>query len=197
MENEKHLRVLEAGKAVFMRYGFRRVTMQDIAAEAGISRPALYLVYPNKEEVFKAAARQIGAESIGVIRAGLAHHASVKSQLTLAFEIWSVQTFEMMLQSPDTRDVIECALGFARETVRAINTDFEALLVEILRPLTTRDKHPVLPAAQIAHLLAASAHGYKEAASTVEQLRAMIAGLIALTLAALQPHTAPKKLKKR
>ena len=70
-------------------------------------------------------------------------------------------------------------------------------IVGVLFMATNAAIQYILPAAQIAHLLAASARGYKEAASTVEQLRAMIAGLIALTLAALQPHTAPKKLKKR
>jgi AcrR family transcriptional regulator len=194
MENEKSLRVLEAAKAVFLRYGFRRVTMQDIAAEAGISRPALYLIYPNKEEVFKAAARQIAKESLAAIRAGLAHQATVNAQLHFAFEVWSIETFKMMLSSPDARDVIECAQGFARETVRAIDSEFETVLVEILRPLT-RGKPPVLPASQIAHLLASSAHGYKEMSTTVEQLRTMIAGLITLTLAALEPRADHKKTK--
>lgn len=194
MENEKSLRVLEAAKVVFLRYGYRRVTMQDLAKEAGISRPALYLIYPNKEEVFKAVARQMSTESLAAIRVGLSHQPTVKAQLHFAFEIWFIQTFAMMLSSPDARDVIECAQGFARETVRAIDTEFEALLVEILRPLT-RGKHSVLPAAQIAHLLATSAHGYKEVATTVDQLRTMIAGLLTLTLAALEPPAEYKKSK--
>jgi hypothetical protein len=103
----------------------------------------------------------------------------------------------MMLSSPDARDVIECAQGFAKETVREIDTNFEGLVAEILAPLTTRDKHPVLPAKQIAHLLATSAHGYKEVATTVEELRTMIAGLITLTLAALKQSPPSKKEKHR
>jgi hypothetical protein len=38
METDKETRVIEAAKRVFVRYGFRRVTMQDIAEEAGILR---------------------------------------------------------------------------------------------------------------------------------------------------------------
>ncbi len=196
MEDPKNLRVLQAAKAVFLRYGFRRVTMQDIASEAGISRPALYLIHPNKEEIFKAVARQIAEESLAAIRAGLPHHGTVEAQLRFAFEVWFVHTFQLMLASPDARDVIECAQGFARDTVLAISAAFETVVVDILRPLT-KGRRAVLPAAEIAHLLAASAHGFKESVTTVEQLRSMIAGLLTLTLAALEDAPAGKKHKRR
>ncbi len=39
-----------------MRYGFRRVTMEDLATAAGISKPTLYSLFPNKQEGFRAAA---------------------------------------------------------------------------------------------------------------------------------------------
>jgi len=38
----------------FARYGFRRTSMEDIAAEAGVSRAALYLQFRNKEEILAA-----------------------------------------------------------------------------------------------------------------------------------------------
>jgi AcrR family transcriptional regulator len=185
MENEKYLRIMEAAKTVFLRYGFRRVTMQDIAQEAGVSRPALYLTFANKEEVFKAVARQISIESMIAIRAGLGSLSSIEAKLNFTFELWTVHPFELMLSSPDAKDLVYCTHGFARETIDQIDVEFEALLVEILQPLTASTRKSVLPAAQVAHLLAASIHGYKEAASSVAELRTMIAGLITLTLAAL------------
>jgi AcrR family transcriptional regulator len=186
METEKELRVLEAAKTVFLRYGFRRVTMQDVAEEAGISRPALYLIYPNKEEIFKAAVRGISAQSFAEIREGLKSLPSVEARLLFAFEVWTVRTFELMLASPDAKDLVNCVHEFARETILQAYSQFEAILAEILTPLTTSVPSPVLSAEQIAHLLAASIHGYKETATTVAEIREMISGLIALTLAALK-----------
>ncbi len=52
MADEKAERILVAAQAVFLRYGFKRTTMGDIAEAAGISRPALYLVFPLKEKIF-------------------------------------------------------------------------------------------------------------------------------------------------
>jgi AcrR family transcriptional regulator len=185
MENEKYLRIIEAAKTVFLRYGFRRVTMQDVAAEAGISRPALYLIFANKEEIFKAAVEQISGESLIAIRAGLGSHLSIEAKLNFTFELWTVRPFELMLSSPDAGDLVDCTHGFARETMQRIGVEFEALLVEILQPLAPSGQTSVLPIAQVAQLMAASIHGYKEAAGTVAELRVMIAGLIKLTLAAL------------
>jgi AcrR family transcriptional regulator len=185
VENEKELRVLEAAKTVFLRYGYRRVTMQDIAEEAGISRPALYLIYANKEEVFKAAARRLAAESMRAIRADLGSHPSLEAKLNFTFELWTVYPFQLMLSSPDAKEIVDCTHSFAKDTIQAITVEFEALLVEILEPLASTRKS-VLPIPQVAHLLSASVHGYKDAAGSVDELRSMIAGIITLTLAALR-----------
>jgi AcrR family transcriptional regulator len=187
MESEKEQKVLEAAQVVFERHGFRRVTMQDVANEAGISRPALYLIYPNKEEIFKAAALRMGGAILAELRASLPTLPTVQAQLSHAFELWSVRTFEMMLNSPDARDIIECSQGFARETIHQISSQFEELLVRILEPLIPPSAKPPLPLTQIARLLVASTHGFKEAATTAAELRALIAGQLTLTLAALQP----------
>jgi AcrR family transcriptional regulator len=187
MEGEKYLRVLEAARTVFLRYGYRRVTMQDIADEAGISRPALYLVLPNKEEVFRAAMKQLTAESMAAIRAGLPALPDVEERLRFTFEIWTVQPFQLMLSSPDAKDLVHCGQDFASDILNQVAVEFEALLVEILTPLLDDGQSSVLPLTEIAHLLSASIHGYKEAAESVEQLRKMIHGLISLTLAALKP----------
>src|SRR5271156_1775695 len=145
MESEKYLRALEAAKNVFLRYGFRRVTMQDIANEAGISRPALYLLLPNKEEAFKATIQQVTAESMAAIRAGLPAQVTAEEKLRFAFEIWTVRPFQIMQSSPDAKDLVNCGQDFACDVLARISSDFESLLTEILKPLVARDKPAILP----------------------------------------------------
>ena len=55
--------ILQAALAVFARYGFKRATMEDVASEAGISRPALYQSYENKAAIFAALAVALGQAS--------------------------------------------------------------------------------------------------------------------------------------
>jgi AcrR family transcriptional regulator len=48
--------ILEAATTVFTRYGYARASMADIAAEAGLSRPALYAHFSSKEDVYRSLA---------------------------------------------------------------------------------------------------------------------------------------------
>ncbi|WP_208354421.1 TetR/AcrR family transcriptional regulator [Pseudaestuariivita rosea] len=49
--------ILEAAFATFATYGFRRTSMEDIAKAANLSRPALYLHFKNKEDIFRSLAQ--------------------------------------------------------------------------------------------------------------------------------------------
>jgi AcrR family transcriptional regulator len=46
--------ILEAAIGVFLRFGFKKTSMDDVAKAVGISRQGLYLYFPNKEALFKA-----------------------------------------------------------------------------------------------------------------------------------------------
>lgn len=60
----KRLHVLTASALVFGANGYARTTMGDLAKAAGMSRPALYLVFPRKEQLFSTLLRQ-AAETRG------------------------------------------------------------------------------------------------------------------------------------
>jgi AcrR family transcriptional regulator len=47
--------IVSAAIEVFINYGFKKTSMDDIARAAGMSRPALYQVFRNKTEIFRAA----------------------------------------------------------------------------------------------------------------------------------------------
>ncbi|GAB4361288.1 MAG: TetR/AcrR family transcriptional regulator [Oricola sp.] len=61
---DKRGTILAAALDVFINYGFRKTSMDDIARAAGMSRPALYQVFRNKTEIFRAASLSI-LESAG------------------------------------------------------------------------------------------------------------------------------------
>lgn len=52
-DDERLERILTAAYACFTRHGVRRTTMEDIAREAGMSRPAVYQYVRNKEDAFR------------------------------------------------------------------------------------------------------------------------------------------------
>ena len=185
MSKEKIAKVLEAATFVFLRYGYRRTTMGDIATAAGISRPALYLLFCNKERVFEATLRKLAASLLEEIRIGLAIPGTPLEKLRLAFELWAVRPFALMAESPDARDLIHCGHEFAKEAMDQNFSDFEGQLVAILETISETPPVAGPSLEQIAHVLSASVHGFKGAARNASELREMIDALLHLTIASL------------
>jgi len=57
-QNEKRDRILQAAERVFTRFGYKKATMQEIAAEAGISKGSIYMFFKSKEELFRTLVRR-------------------------------------------------------------------------------------------------------------------------------------------
>ncbi|MCG5440244.1 TetR/AcrR family transcriptional regulator [Micromonospora foliorum] len=58
-DDPKRAGVLAAAVGVFGRYGFQKTSMEAVAKAAGISRPGLYLMFPNKEQLYRATMRGV------------------------------------------------------------------------------------------------------------------------------------------
>ena len=84
MRDDKKSRILAAARSVFLRYGFKRVSMNDIAEAAAVSRPALYLLFKNKEEIFIAAYLRWVDETIAHVNEAMALTALPKEKLARA-----------------------------------------------------------------------------------------------------------------
>lgn len=64
--------IVAAAAGVFLRYGFKKTSMDDLARAAGLSRQGLYLHFPTKEAIFKEALLQLLASVRAASRAALA-----------------------------------------------------------------------------------------------------------------------------
>jgi AcrR family transcriptional regulator len=185
MAEQKAAKVISAATQVFLRYGFRRATMGDIADAARMSRPALYLVFPSKEEILTAVMARLFTSALDEIRQGLGRFATAEEKLTFAFDVWCVRPFEMILASPDAKDLLQSSFEFATEVTTRAAVDFETILAEVLRPEGRGKTRADLSSAQIAHILANAVPGFKESAKTAAQLHELIAGLITIVLTSL------------
>jgi len=183
-------KIIAAARHVFMRYGFKRVTMGEIATAAGMSRAALYLVYPSKEDVLTAVVTRLFAAMLDEIRHGLGRFATVEEQLTFALDVWCVTGFELVQASPDAKDLYDSSYQFAAEVMATATADFVALVADVLDPLVRRQTKVALSSVQIAQVLVSAMPGFKGAVTTTEQFRAMIALLITIVLASLDTPTA-------
>ena len=131
MENSitrKQLAVVQASTEVFLRYGFARTTMADLAQAAGMSRPALYLVFPGKDEIFSAVIRTMSHDLLGELRSGLAALPTPGERLLFACRTWGARGYDLVERYPDSKDILDLSFPAVREAF----ADFRALLVELL-----------------------------------------------------------------
>jgi len=81
--------LLDAALANFVRFGFRKTSMDDVARDAGISRQALYAHFADKEELFRQAMRHGLDVAMTDVDAALADEtADIDLRLVRAVDAW-------------------------------------------------------------------------------------------------------------
>ncbi|MBN1347493.1 MAG: TetR/AcrR family transcriptional regulator [Phycisphaerae bacterium] len=63
--------VMDEASRLFLHYGFKKTTMDEIARQVGISKGALYLHFDSKEAIFTEIGNQVRTQVLGLI-AGIA-----------------------------------------------------------------------------------------------------------------------------
>jgi AcrR family transcriptional regulator len=183
MDLAKRDRVLAAAIGVFLRYGYKRVTMNDIAEAAGISRPALYLVFDSKEEIFIGVYEHWVKGTLIEIESKLDQLNTPEEKLRTAFELWTVRPFERMRASSEAAELFECTFGFAQESLNQGYRSFEKILLPVLKshPKFKSAKSKV-SAEKTAHVLSGAVRGFKIVAKDAAEIRSLIKELLILLL---------------
>jgi AcrR family transcriptional regulator len=183
MDSKKRDRVLTAALDVFLRYGFKRVTMNDIAAAAGISRPALYLVFRSKEEIFKSVYERWVKETLTEIENKIERLKTPEEKLRAAFEFWTVRPFERMRASSEAAELLETTFGFAQDSVNQAYRSFEKILLPVLKSHSKfQGAKTKISAEKTAHLLSGAVRGFKVVAKDAREIRALVNDLLVLLL---------------
>lgn len=183
MSDAKDDRILRAAKGLFLRHGFKRVSMQDIADAAGLSRPALYLVFNNKADVFNGAYGLWVTETIADVEARTTALERPREKLRLALRLWFVEPFDATKASPELKAFVECSFAFAREALDKGNRRFEDVIAAFLQPIVPSGPgRKAQTPSRIAHVLMGATRGLSQSAETADELQELIDDLLALTL---------------
>jgi AcrR family transcriptional regulator len=67
---ERESIMLAAARRAFEERGYRDASMDEIAAQAGITKPMLYAYFGSKQGLYEACLEQVTAELVGVLEAG-------------------------------------------------------------------------------------------------------------------------------
>lgn len=129
-------RVLAAALEVFGRYGFRKTSMEEVARSADISRQGLYLYFPGKEALFRAAVRQeLDTALADASRCLDEEGAALDRRVVAALDAWLGRYIGSMLAS-DIAGLLQNPAVQIADMVDADVAAFDARLAEAIAAAT-------------------------------------------------------------
>src|SRR5260221_6351938 len=87
--------ILVAATAAFLRYGFKKTSMDDVARAAGVSRQGLYLYFDTKDLLFREALQHLVSHLISTAHAVAKDgYLNLSDLLVVAFEAEHFSDFD-------------------------------------------------------------------------------------------------------
>ena len=156
--------ILDAATGVFLRYGFKKTSMEDLARAAGLSRQGLYLHFATKEELFKAGVLRILQSVRQAGRTVLTSELPLDEKLLEFF----LATHAHLLGAEHMTELMEAATQFVGHAADELEAEQSAHVAKLLRQSAAAWK---LPAADLAAHLFAASHGIKLKVNDREEYR--------------------------
>lgn len=174
--------ILAAALGLFRRYGFRRTSIDQIAAEAQVAKPTIYAHFTDKDELFVAACQRVMDTILDEARAASAREADLAARLTAMLAAKFSFLFGLVHTSPHAPELLDSKNSLARQVVEDADARFRDLLIaEIERAVRARE----LPAAAVqdgpaafARLLMQLGHGAGYGADSSDAHRENLARLV-------------------
>lgn len=186
LDDSRQTAILNSAFQAFASYGFRKTSMDDIARGAGMSRPAVYLHYKNKEAIVRKLTELHYEEKIVAVGQALGGDGPVSRMLKDAVDAQS-EGMAAILASPHGLEMLD--------TTKSMSTDIvekgEAKLTELYSAWLEREAAAgrvklMEGPDETAQTITASLKGIKLTAAGAEEFEARTAQLAALLGAGLE-----------
>lgn len=166
MQNDRKTdHILDAALPVFVRFGFRKTSMADIARAAGISRASLYLTFKSKEELFRAGSLRAHTKTMINVTAALAGDGGVIDRVEAAMKIFQQELLTPFGSSDEANELFATNMALAADITIEARVKLLSMLEQTIAVATRRheislEKTSSTPA-QMASLILAGIEGIK------------------------------------
>jgi AcrR family transcriptional regulator len=169
--------ILAAAVKVFFQFGYRKTSMEDVAAAAQVSRQTLYLQFHDKERLFRAALEYVTEQMLASIKRLVANrNGTVEQKLMGVFEVLCEDSLALSSQVNIAELVV-----VARSQVEGIVSRFESDVLSVIADILTQagtatrwERHGIGAQELALHLLDTSA-GVKSATGNLSDYKQRMA----------------------
>jgi AcrR family transcriptional regulator len=186
-DESRRERLLDAAIATFLRFGFRKTSMEEVARAAHLSRQALYLHFPSKEKLFEEAVHHVLTTSLEAARAAASDAAlPLEQRLEAAFDAWSGRYAGMA--GGDVTDLEEASKLLVGERIAEYEARFVEMVTKLLRSSTLPAAYKAVGAGarELSEMLYATARGLKHHCASRADFRERIGVAVRVVCAPLR-----------
>lgn len=145
---------LIAAFQTFLRYGFKKTSMEDLARAMGVSRQALYKRYGSKEAILDLVTRSLVEASANAALDALTAEGSLGDRLYTSLDHWAGQHVEPMRSSPHSGEVLAMTDHSPQSTIKQLEARLRTAIEERLNA-----ELPTLNAADVTYTLFTASYG--------------------------------------
>ena len=181
--------IIDSATTVFLRYGFKKTSMDDLARAAGLSRQGLYLHFKTKDELFKAAVVRLTSAERDKQRAALGRtDLDVDERLLGAFDAMHGQAVGSAW-GEHMDELLETAAALVGPIVQQLEAEFVTAIAGILARsgVAAAWKRAGVSARELADHLYATSCGLKHAVKTASEYRARMRIALKIVGGAMRP----------
>jgi AcrR family transcriptional regulator len=185
----RHDALLEAAVGVFARYGFRKASMDEVARAAGVSRQGLYLLFEDKEALFrKAVAYKLTRQLRAAVSQLSNQRNSLEARIIGACDEWAGRYAGLL--GTDSADLMCASTALAGATLAHYEAQFEKALVDAIEGSALANfctAAGLLPA-DVARAVRATARGLKHGSKSRQEFVQVMTAAVRMICAPLNPH---------
>ena len=129
---DKRDRVLDAAQRLFVRYGVKRTSVDDVAREAGIAKGTVYLSFKSKAELFAAIADRLCANTLADARRIALEAMPLTERLVGLLDCHIGAPHRLVAQSPHIAELTASKEALSAAAFDALDDHIRALLGALL-----------------------------------------------------------------
>ena len=131
-------RILDAAYACFAKHGVRRTTMDDIAAAAQMSRPAVYQYVRNKDDAFRRLALRLFDGARAQARAAAAADGPLTDRLYAVLATKLELTLQLWRDSPHAAELLDAGARLSGDLVERFSDEMRELATATVAAAASR-----------------------------------------------------------
>ena len=165
--------ILKAATAIFLRYGFKKTSMDDVAQAAGVSRQGLYLYFDTKDLLFRKALQYLVSHMISTAHSVAEDgNLSLRDRLLGVFEAVHGSAFQSA--SPEHAfELLQSAQSADGALLVQLDRDLMGIVAALLAEAGAADRweEAGVTVAELSEQLLMSAKGIKASVETLAAYR--------------------------